>query len=185
MILSGNRAVAYFDILGFKKRIETTPLEIISSDYERIIIQTDGEFFIDNGQITRREVCYRYIFSDSLFLIAKEDTEESFVDMFSYAWRMMQEFIVSGFALRGAISYGEVYANIDANVFVGQAIVDAAVLEGQQEWIGAVVNDDVIRRYSNIFENNDIQSEVLRRLLPIHDVPLKNGKCKEYHVINW
>lgn len=185
MIIKGKRAVAYFDILGFKKKIQTTPLETLSSKYEKIIQQTDGEFLLENGQFIRHEVCYRYIFSDSLFLIAKEDTDESFVEMFSYAWRMMQKFIVAGFALRGAITYGEVYANIDANVFVGQAIVDAAVLEGQQDWIGAVVNDAVINRYSNILKKDDTQSGILRCLLPIHDVPLKGGERKEYHVINW
>jgi hypothetical protein len=117
MIINGNRAVAYFDILGFRERIRNTPIEMLSADYERIIKQTDGEFSIEKGKISSREVCYRYIFSDSLFLIAKEDTDDSFVDLFSYAWRMMQFFIVRGFPLRGAITYGETYANLGSHVF--------------------------------------------------------------------
>ncbi len=64
----------------------------------RILLKkTDGEFFISDGIIKNKQVCYRYIFSDSIFLIAMEDTEESFIDLLSYAWRMMQIFIVFGY----------------------------------------------------------------------------------------
>ncbi|MBQ9869207.1 MAG: hypothetical protein IJM32_06065 [Ruminococcus sp.] len=185
MIIDGKRAVAYFDILGFKKRIENTPLQKLSSEYEKIITQTDGRFYVKDGKIERQELCYRYIFSDSIFLIAKNDTNESFIDMISYAWRMMQMFIVSGFNLRGAVTYGELYANIDTKVFVGQSIVDAVILEGKQDWMGAVVDNSVIERYGSFFDDNDIQSNVLRVILPIHDVAFKDGQRKNYHVINW
>lgn len=185
MIINKKRAVAYFDILGFKAKIINTPLDKLSAKYDRIIQQTDGEFTLEDSQFIRREVCYRYVFSDSIFLVAKEDTEESFIDMLSYAWRMMQFFLVSGFALRGAVTYGYIYANIDYNVFVGKAIVDAVVLEGQQDWCGAVVDKPVIERYYHIFEREDIQGAIMRCLLPIHDVAFKNGERKDYHVINW
>ena len=185
MIINGKRAVAYFDILGFKAKIINTPLEILSSKYDRIVQNTDGEFELEDGKFIRNEVCYRYIFSDSIFLIAKEDTEESFIDMLSYAWRMMQGFLAAGFALRGAVTYGDVYANIEAKVFVGKSIVDAVLLEGKQDWSGAVVDKPVIERYNHIFEREDIQGGIMRCLLPIHDVPFKDGERKEYHVINW
>ncbi len=185
MIIQGKRAVTYFDILGFKNKINNIPLDKLSETYEKLVKNTDGEFFIADGIITSKQVCYRYIFSDSLFLVAKEDSEESFIDMLSYAWRMMQQFIAMGFPLRGAITYGEVYANIEKNIFLGKAITDAVMLESQQNWIGAVVDHAAIEHYRTIFEGDDVQSEVLRFLLPIHDVPFKDGMRKDYHVINW
>lgn len=185
MVISGKRAVAYFDILGFKAKLDNIPLEELSSKYDRIVRQTDGEISISNGQFSRKDVCYRYIFSDSLFLVAKEDTEDSFIDLVSYAWRLMQEFIAFGFPLRGAITYGDLYADLACNVFLGKAISEAVLLEGQQDWIGAVVDRSAINRYKSIFENDDTQKYIMNVLLPIHDVPFKDGTRKDYNVINW
>ena len=185
MIINSKRAVAYFDILGFKSKIENSPIEKLATDYERIISQTSKEFSVENGQVTSREVCHRYIFSDSLFLIAKEDTIESFIDLISYAWRTMQFFIASGFPLRGAITYGEFYANLKCNVFLGKAISNAVVLEGQQNWIGAVVDQTAIDRYDVVFSGDSFQSIIMNTLFPVYNVPLKDGTYKDYHVINW
>jgi len=185
VIIQGKRAIAYFDILGFKNRINNTPFDILSATYEKLIKNTDGEFAIMDGIITNKQVCFRYVFSDSLFLVAKEDTEESFIDMLSYAWRMMQLFIASGFPLRGAVTYGEIYANIEKSIFLGKAISEAVILEAQQDWIGAVVDLPVINRYEAIFKRDDILSIIMNVILPIHDVPFKDGTCKDYHVINW
>ena len=185
MVLSGNRAVAYFDILGFKNKIINTPINQLSDQYEKLIYNTDGQFSLQNGAIIKKQVCYRYIFSDSMFLLAKEDTEESFIYLLSYAWRMMQFSIVAGFPLRGAITYGEVYANIEKNIFLGKAISEAAMLESKQNWIGAIVDQPVINRYKTFFERDEPESAVLVYLLPQYNVPLKDGSRKEYHVINW
>lgn len=185
MLIHGKRAIAYFDILGFKAKIENIPIEKLSNDYERIIGQTDGEFSIKGGKITSRQVCYRYIFSDSIFLVAEEDTEDSFVDFISYAWRMMQHFIVTGFPLRGAITYGDIYVNFDKNIFLGKAISEAVILEGQQDWIGAVVDHSAIDRYKSVLEQDTIQSDIMRILLPIHDVPFKDMPRRNCHVLNW
>jgi len=186
MIIRGKRAIAYFDILGFKSKIDDTPIEELANNYERIVAQTDREFTVKDGMIVGRQVCYRYIFSDSLFLVAKEDSEDSFIDLISYAWRMMQQFIVSGFPLRGAITYGDVYVNFDSNIFLGKAISEAVVLEGQQDWIGAIVSDSVIDRYKNIFiTENNISGVIMNFLMPVYAVPFKDGVRKNFHVINW
>ena len=185
MVIQGKRAIAYFDILGFKAKVENIPLDQLSQRYEQITKQTDGEFSIKDGEIVSKQVCCRYIFSDSIFLIAQEDTEQSFVDLFSYAWRMMQMFIAAGFPLRGAITYGDIYVNFEKNIFLGKAISEAAVLEGQQDWIGAVVDCAVIDRYRSVFEDDGVQGFIANTLIPIYDVPFKDGMRRKYSVINW
>ena len=185
MIIKGKRAVAYFDVLGFKSKIENTPIEDLAKGYENTIRLTDGRFFVDDRNIINEQICYRYVFSDSIFLIAKEDTEESFVDLLSYAWRMMQMFIACGFPLRGAVAYGDIYANLDSKIFLGKAISEAVILEGQQDWIGALVDNSAIDRYSKVFEKNDNQSVIMKMLFPVYSVPLKGGLHSDYHVINW
>ncbi len=185
MIINEKRAIAYFDILGFKTKIDHTPLDELASQYERVIKYTDGEFSVDGGEIHIKQVCHRYVFSDSIFLVAFEDTEESFIDLVSYAWNMMRRFITLGFPLRGTITYGDVYINLEKNIFLGKAISRAVELEGKQQWIGAIVEDSAIERYKGAFLNGDAESYLLELMLPIYDVPLKNQPRENHHVINW
>lgn len=185
MIIQGKRAIAYFDIMGFKAKLNNLPLSRLSTEYERLIEQTDGEFFISEGTVLSRQVCYRYIFSDSIFLIAKEDTEESAIDLLSYSWRMMQIFIAGGYPLRGAATYGDIYANFEINVFLGKPIAQAVILEGSQDWIGAIVDNSVFEHYKGILKGESIQCEIMNTLFPEYPVYFKNGTRPVYHVINW
>ena len=184
-IIRGKRAVAYFDILGFKDKVEKMPIESLSDTYEALIARTLGELAFENGEAYWKNVCFRYIFSDSIFLIAQEDSEDSFIDLISYAWRMMQSAITLNLPLRGSVAYGELYANTDRNVFLGTAITEAVITEGMQNWIGAIVNDSAITRYKGIFEKKDIQYSIMNYILPQYEVPLKDGKNHLHYVINW
>ena len=184
-IITRKRAVAYFDILGFKSKIDNMQLEELSDTYEKLIKHTVGLLNNKDGQFFWEQVCYRYIFSDSIFLISRDDSDDAFVEMISYAWRMMQVAIAMGLPLRGAITYGDIYANLESNVFLGKAIVDAAVLEGQQNWIGAVVDNSAIQRFGTVFEGKTIIADVVRHLLPEYDVPFKDGNRYKYCVLNW
>jgi hypothetical protein len=58
-------------------------------------------------------------------------------------------------------------------------------LEEKQDWVGAVVDYTAIDRYKSVFENGDAQGAILSLLLPIYDVPFKDGTRKEYPAINW
>lgn len=182
----GKRAVAYFDVLGFKAKIKSQDLQTIVDQYENLIKNTDGQItFNDESKAYYfKKVCYRYIFSDSIFLIANEDTEESFYEMLSYAWRMMQLSIAFGYPLRGAMVYGDVYVDTEKNIYVGESIVDAVSLEGAQDWIGAIVDNSVLERYSTVFDDHDL-GEMHSLILQEYDVPYKNGSLHKHTTINW
>lgn len=185
MTINGKRAVAYFDILGFKNKLLNTPIAELSKDYERLISYTDGEFTLTQGKITQRKVCHRYLFSDSLFMIAQEDSEDSFIDLITYAWRTMQQFMVFGFPLRGAVTYGELYANFENNIFLGKAISEAVELESRQNWIGAIVDNSAIKQYESVLHSDNTLGIIMNCLLPIYNVPFKDGTRQNNNVINW
>lgn len=185
-LIKGKRAVAYFDVLGFKAKIKNQDLQTIVEQYENLINYTNGQ--ITFNDVSKgyyfKEVCHRYIFSDSIFLVAYEDTEESFYDLLSYAWRMMQFAIACGYPLRGAIVYGDVYVDVKKNIYVGEAIVDAVLLEGTQNWIGAIIDNGVLSRYSNTFTDEKL-GYAHRLILQEYNVPCKNGIVNKYLTINW
>lgn len=184
--IKGKRAVAYFDVLGFKAKIKSQDLQTIVDQYENLINFTNGQitFNEESKSYSFKEVCYRYIFSDSIFLVAYEDTEESFYALLSYAWRMMQFAIACGYPLRGAIVYGDIYVNVSKNIYVGEAIVDAVLLEGSQNWIGAVIDNSVFLRYKNIFTDEKL-GDVHSLILQEYNVPGKNGTFNKHFTINW
>lgn len=185
-VIKGKRAIAYFDILGFKEKVETLTIDELVDWYTKLINNTEN-YFVDEAtsQIRRKDTCKRFIFSDSIFLIANEDTEQGFVELVTYAWRMMQIALAMNFPLRGAITYGDIYVEQSRNIFIGESIVNAATWENKQNWMGAVVDKSAMERYHSILKGNDVLSDVLRLLLPIYPVPMKNDTTENQFVINW
>lgn len=184
--IKGKRAIAFFDILGFKEKVATLTIDELADSYSKLISNTEN-YMLDEStsKIVRKETCKRFIFSDSIFLIANEDTEQGFVDLFTYAWRMMQIAFAMKFPLRGAITYGDVYVEQSKGIFIGESIVKAAIWESKQDWMGAVVDKSAIERYHAVFEGDDILSAILKTLMPIYPVPLKGNVADEQNVINW
>ena len=185
-MIKGKRAIAYFDILGFRKKVEELTIDELADSYSKLILDTENYVFDETfRQMVRKKSCKRFIFSDSIFLLACEDSEQGFVELFSYAWRMMQIALAMGYPLRGAITYGDVYADQSKGVFIGESIVSAASWESKQDWMGAVVDKTAVERYSAVFEGEDVLHEVYKVLMPTYPVPLKGGLVKNQRVINW
>ena len=185
-VIKGKRAIAYFDILGFKEKVATLSIDDLADSYTKLIHNTENYVYDkSSSRFLHKEICKRFIFSDSLFIIAPDDTEEGFVELFSYAWRMMQIAIAMDFPLRGAITYGDIYVEPSKGIFIGEAIVNAAVWESKQDWIGAIVDESAVDRYQTVFEGNDSLHTIYQVLLPMYSVPLKNGIEEDHVVINW
>lgn len=185
-VIKGKRSVAYFDILGFREKVKNLTIDELAELYSKLIFNTQKKFFLDyNFQIQRAETFKRFIFSDSIFLLAYEDTEQGFIDLFTYAWRMMQIALAMDFPMRGAITYGDIYAEQSRGIFIGDSIVNAAIWESKQDWMGAVVDKTAIERYHSIFEGDDLFPQIYRTLLPTYPVPLKDGSVDIQNVINW
>ena len=115
-IITRKRAVAYFDILGFKSKIDNMQLEELSDTYEKLIKHTVGLLNNKDGQFFWEQVCYRYIFSDSIFLISRDDSDDACVEMISYAWRMMQVAIATIICDSGIYIFDTLSNNLDFEI---------------------------------------------------------------------
>lgn len=125
-------------------------------------------------------LCKQFFFSDSIILIANDDSYDSFLKLIIHSWRILQMFISFGMPLRGAISYGDIYINEKINLFLGESLTKAYDLELQQQWIGVIIDKSAVEKYNDIF-NDDLLNEVCLE----YDVPLKNGLKKRYKTLNW
>jgi len=137
-IINGNCWVAYFDILGFKKLLE----DIIRNSSLEAFVQTHYLSLLDK---LKRDVywpdhiVYTWA-SDSfvLFTFTKENSVR-FNCLLQSAGHFFADLIQDRWSLRGAISYGEFYADTEKFIFVGPALIDAYEYAEKLEMLGLVV----------------------------------------------
>lgn len=190
------RTVAFLDILGFRNKLQNTPLLELVHDYERRILEsqfmnqpfhsTSQTPTLFNDHPYNFPWCTQYIFSDSIILVSHDEDIMSCMKLLVYSWRLSQHFIAAGTPLRGGIAFGELYQNPSLNVFVGKALAKAYELEGCQNWIGISLDNSVVERFPEFFETigND-KYPILNDLLFEYPVPFKDGESKRLKTINW
>jgi len=139
-----NTIVGFFDIHGYSSFIERTPIEES--------IRKMSSFFNDIGNSAKADIFAvkvdHWILSDSIIVVVDTNRHPLF-------WRSLQVFLglcsvimadsmKGGFPLRGAIGGGDFYK--DGEVMVSSALVDAALYEKEQEWLGAVLTPKAIEQ---------------------------------------
>jgi hypothetical protein len=187
------RTVAFFDILGFRVRLLSTPLVELARDYEKRIVESHffNRPYNSSGKTPTlfkdhpKDLpwCAQYVFSDSIILVSHEADIMSCMKLLVYAWRLSQHFMAVSTPLRGGIAYGELYQNPNLNVVIGKALAKAYELEECQNWIGAAIDVSVVKRFPDVFDRDEYP--VLKDLLFEYAVPMKDGTTRRLKTINW
>ena len=190
------RTVAFIDILGFKKKVQTRSAEELGTEFTKIlggiIPKMNGKLddlpneltFLPNFQCGE-QYCISFVFSDSIILISNDDSEESCLALLLYSLRVSQLLIGNDFPIRGAITFGDMYVDIKNSFFLGKALTHAYELEQGQNWVGLVIDDSVPSKFPNVL-TSDIPTPGLRpKLFPKYKVPMKSGPIKSLHTLNW
>lgn len=146
--------VLFLDILGFKDRLKG-----LSQKNAKELVSRFSSTIYDEWK--DNEKCKRslegYIVSDSLIINTQDTSLQSLNDLLDVAKALCQKvFSQNEVLLRGAIAKGE-YDKIAANelstlcknLFVGQAYVDAYLLEGSVKTLGIVLSKEVFEELEN------------------------------------
>lgn len=167
-IVPQNCWVAYFDILGFQNilrndyRIKTAGLDAFAEvSYQDILTESKRvrDFSPDDVSTVW--------FSDTFFFLAHDDSPKSLASVNQAATGFFEGLISQRWPLRGALGVGELYADLDEGVFLGQAVIDAYRYAENQDWIGFIVTRDADAR----IRETDV---VLDRWEYVrHDIPFK------------
>jgi hypothetical protein len=163
-----HRYIALFDILGFKSILDHNEVTRVAEAF--VIFKKKIEVYASLAHVWGEESPIRYsLFSDTVFLYSIDDSPAAFEFMTLAAQMLLGNSLTYGLPMRGAITKGDVF--VDNDVFIGQAIVDAYLMEQQQEWIGCWVADDCVSDASCV--------------LTRYRIPLKSGPVTLRWAINW
>lgn len=191
-----NRTVAFLDILGFRAMVEAEPLETLGERFSKIIGDTLPAINRKFGEFTGEptffpdvpvgeEWCIAHAFSDSIILVATNDSERGCLALLIYALRATQALIALGLPVRGGVAHGELYINRRKSVFVGKALIHAYDLEQSQNWIGVALDPSVSKAFPSLFAEAGPFAQVRRCLFPPYEVPMKSGAIRMLHTLNW
>ena len=150
------RYVAFMDVLGFKDYVLRHSIDEV---YERL--QTlngfrpeEGERDYDSDEEKRIKVS---IFSDSIFIFSRDDGFVTLRHFLSYVKRVMRMALRSEIPLKGAIACGDIVVDEERNLFCGQPIIDAYLLEEDLQYMGVVFHHTFEEAYNDLSDTQYIR----------------------------
>lgn len=189
---TSDRFVIFLDIMGFKDRVARNKheelyreLTVFNKDITNIINKHNAEYkkginkFEDTSDlqlITETNSGIQLVqFSDSIILFSSTNSQDDLKRISDVARQIMLSAIERErpIPLKGALAEGLVTCDTAKQLFFGQALIDAYLLEENVQYYGIVVHhsaeSSVIKLDSSFFEDKEVF--------------LKNGKIKHYELV--
>lgn len=178
--LTNKRFVCFLDIMGFKDRVMRESHESIYKMLEGLSKHRSS--LENSGSLPERyesDSLKTVSFSDSIIVFTKNDSKEC-LELFTMATKwLFAKAIESGIPLKGAIAHGEMSVNTSRQIFFGQPLIDAYLLEEEVAFYGIAVHNTV-EKILNTYD------DTLSGFINYIDcnIPLKTGKTQHY-ILDW
>jgi hypothetical protein len=190
LVKSGERFVAFFDLLGFKSWVlEEGSAEVFEyvRGFLNLMIRASlpGSIVNPDMSVEVKDSNIAFVnFSDSILFYTKDDSDECFEMMLKVTSEFMNGVICGPSRLmRGAIAHGLFFADPESNAYVGKAMIDAYLLEEAQTWLSISFHNTVtaLPQFSRALAKHP--NFIVRALVPLR------RSYKEPHgipyCINW
>lgn len=176
-----DRFVLYLDIMGFKERVKNTNISELKKSLQKFkdkIVKLNPLMKGPDGKQGIKNFMKMVQFSDSIVVATKGSSKDDLNHITRAAVILMHIAFETGFALRGVISCGKMVFDEENQLFFGNALVDAYLLEQEICCYGVIfhaTSEDIVSNALN--DNNGIY-------FPIEDIDikLKSGVSKHYYV---
>ncbi|MFV0420549.1 MAG: hypothetical protein ACK5KT_17730 [Dysgonomonas sp.] len=177
--LTTNRFVCFLDIMGFKDMVMRNSHESIYkmlNDFSKKRDTLDGAISLPKQYET--DSLKTVSFSDSIVIFTKEDTKEC-LELLTLAtsW-LFAKAIEAGIPLKGAIAHGTMSINVSRQIFFGQPLIDAYLLEEEVEFYGIVIHNTTEKKLNEYATFKGIE------MYKDCNVPLKSGRIQHY-TLDW
>ena len=136
---SGKRWVSYFDRLGFGNY--SSEHDLINVFCETCswlaIAKQEGQYFANV------ELAW---FSDTIIFYSTDDSRMSFQAVAEASRSFFDELLDAKIPVRGALAFGDFYADRANTLFLGKALVDACKYGEKFDWLGFVLHPSALER---------------------------------------
>jgi len=135
------RWFCYLDLLGFKNLVHNT-------DVGRVIdLYDDAIAHLDRSALEKKPLGISYSwFSDTFILFSRGDSLQEFTLLEQAGRLFFQRLILAEIPARGALSHGKLYSNLERNIFIGEALIEAYEYGEKQNWLGFLLAPSVYRK---------------------------------------
>jgi hypothetical protein len=188
----GYHCIAMLDILGFRQLVKTRRLSWLVDQLDFLFAAAEPKeascgLLSADDRVRERDLTLGHLhFSDTLMLWTPPmDTEDGDFNVLAFSHicntvaNLIALALINGVPLRGGLALGECYINPAKQLAVGQPIVDAYLLEQEQEWLGAAVSTEQLCEPS-AYEHLDEGCGLVR-----YDVPTKTTPSHELFALDW
>ncbi len=168
---TADRFVAFLDIMGFKDRVaRTNHAQLLKqlTNFNREITSYIGKY--KNSEIQLAQ------FSDSIVLFSNDTTSISLQTLAEVTRGIMQTAINLQIPMKGAIAQGKITCDIPKQLFFGQALIDAYLLEENINYYGILVHHTAEKSVLTLIDNKKIFKDI--------KAPLKSGKISHFE-LSW
>ena len=168
---TADRFVAFLDIMGFKDRVaRTNHAQLLDqlTNFNREITSYIGKY--KNSEIQLAQ------FSDSIVLFSNDTTSISLQTLAEVTRGIMQTAINLQIPMKGAIAQGKITCDIPKQLFFGQALIDAYLLEENINYYGILVHHTAEKSVLTLIDNKKIFKDI--------KAPLKSGKISHFE-LSW
>ena len=170
---TADRFVAFLDIMGFQERVartEHSQLLTQLTNFNRAITGYIGKYQATEIQLAQ--------FSDSIVLFSNDTTLNSLETLADVTRGIMQTAIKQQIPIKGAIAQGQITCDIPKQLFFGQALIDAYLLEENIHYYGILVHHTAENSVTKL--NNENNNNIFKDI----KAPLKSGKISHYE-LSW
>jgi hypothetical protein len=181
-----SRFVAFLDLLGFKDKVMRMTHQQIYEELgkiSRLKVLVEQNLTIKGKETYKNCDVYVVSFSDSIVVFSKDDSFANF-EYFLIALRaIFSNSIREKIALKGGFAHGIVSLNKTDQIYFGQPIIDAYLIEEDVNYLGVVAHssiDKYLAENKNEYEN----STFAKRLLFEDKTHLKSGKVTHLN-LDW
>lgn len=151
-IINGNCWVACCDIIGFKDKVKEFERQA-GVGYLNVFVENYYKKVIDELQRQKAYFpndVFSTWFSDTFLFFTHNDSENAFACVHStfdvFCWMV----ISGGWPLRATIGFGQLYADVSKNLFLGSGIINAYEYAEKQNWIGSIVTPEANNRLNEV-----------------------------------
>lgn len=129
------RWFAYFDLLGFANLVRTSEIHRVLPIYETALSAIEEKA----NPKKSKGLSYSW-FSDTFIIFTRGSSLQEFAVIEQASRLFFQKLILNKIAVRGALSYGDLYTQQEKNIFLGEALMDAYEYGENQNWINFVIS---------------------------------------------